>query len=499
MGIIRRQGIKNTIVYYTGLFIGSVNLLLLFPYFMNSTQFGLTRILIAAGLILTKFSQLGVPNTVVKYFPYFKNEEKGHHGILFFALISCLIGFTILSGISLIFKEQLLHLYKDRSPLFVDYYYYAYVIGGFMVLFNVTYAYARALWKSVLPTLFREVILRAYVSLLLIGYFFELFTFPTFLLLFICGYTLPFVINILYLLKIKKLFILPDAQFFKPQLLKDMISYSFYVFLSGATILFVNKIDNMMIGWLGPEGLADLAVYSVAFFIGTVIVLPGRGLRQIAAPIVADAWEENNIQKVSKVYKKTSLNQFLLGSFILILIWLNIDSLLSFLPENYSKGKYVILFIGLSRLFRMGMGVNKQVLRVSQHFRYEFWSNLLLIILVLVSNYLLIPVYGINGAAIATLLSFMVRNLFVFIIVWLKLNLQPFTLKTLKALLVACLAYLGGLIIPSMPVFFDIFVRSVFIATIFGIGVLKWGFAPDINEIVALGWEKCKNYLRKQH
>ncbi len=190
MGIIRRQGIKNTVVYYTGLSLGALNLAVLFPYFLSSEHFGLTRILISAGLILTKFSQLGIPNTVVKYFPYFKNKDQKHGGILFFALISSIIGFLLLSGLALLFKEELLNLYQKRSPLFVNYYYYAFFIGFFMVLFNVTYAYARALWKSVLPTFFREVLLRGYTTLLLIGYFFNLYTFPTFLSLFIGGYTL---------------------------------------------------------------------------------------------------------------------------------------------------------------------------------------------------------------------------------------------------------------------------------------------------------------------
>ncbi len=274
-----------------------------------------------------------------------------------------------------------------------------------------------------------------------------------------------------------------------------MIRYSLYIFLSGATILLVNKIDNMMIGALGKKGLADLAVYTVAFFIGTVIVIPGRAIRQIAAPIVADAWEKNDIKEVNKVYKKTALNQLIVGAVVLIVIWLNIDNLLSFLPQNYFQGKFVILFIGLSRLIRMGMGVNKQVLRVSRYYRYEFWGNLLLIALVIGTNYLLIPIYGINGAALATLISFFVRNLFVYLVVLIKLKLQPFTRHTVKAVIVALVAYVAGHQLPEMSLIIDIVMRSLTIITIYGTLVLTWGFAPDINDIVNKGWGQLKKHL----
>ncbi|MDB5261400.1 MAG: hypothetical protein JWQ14_681, partial [Adhaeribacter sp.] len=69
MGIIKRQGIQNTIISYAGVVIGYVNTVLLLPWILDEEQVGLTRLLLTLAVLYAQFSALGFANAGVKFFP----------------------------------------------------------------------------------------------------------------------------------------------------------------------------------------------------------------------------------------------------------------------------------------------------------------------------------------------------------------------------------------------------------------------------------------------
>lgn len=93
MGIIKRQGIKNALSTYLGIFLGFLNLIVVQPYFLTPEEIGLTRLLFSLSFLIALFIPLGVTNLTTKYFPYFLHDENGHHGFFGFILIFPIICF----------------------------------------------------------------------------------------------------------------------------------------------------------------------------------------------------------------------------------------------------------------------------------------------------------------------------------------------------------------------------------------------------------------------
>jgi O-antigen/teichoic acid export membrane protein len=78
-----------------------------------------------------------------------------------------------------------------------------------------------------------------------------------------------------------------------------------------------------------------------------------------------------------------------------------------------------------------------------------------------VLNILLIPLYGIAGAAAATGLSVITYNIVKLVYVWIKFRMQPFTLRSLGMLLNGCIVLLLSFLIPEFSnIFVDIIIRS---------------------------------------
>ena len=65
-----------------------MNVVLLFPRFFSPEEFGLTRVLVAAVGILSQFALFGMVNSVIRFFPFFKDKDAGHNGLLSRALAS---------------------------------------------------------------------------------------------------------------------------------------------------------------------------------------------------------------------------------------------------------------------------------------------------------------------------------------------------------------------------------------------------------------------------
>ena len=489
MGIVKKQSFVNSVISYTGILLGFVNVVLLFPHILGLELYGLITVLIAVSTISAQFSQLGVVNIILRYFPHFKNINKKHNGFLFFVTALVLLGFTLVSIILLIFKSDIVSANSEKSALFTNYYYYLFLLIVFTVLFNVFDTYLRSLLKSILQVFLRDVLVRLLIMALLIIYNYQLIDFDSFLLLYILIYGSILLILLSYIIWIKRFFIKPDFSFFDKKTIKEIVRYGLFALLQGGALSLVSKIDIIMIFRL--KEFSDVGIYAVAFYIGSLITVPARSIGNIITPLISDAWKRNDLKAIDDIYHKTSLNQLIICSLIFIGIWASVDSALKFLPPEFESAKYVIFFIGLSKLIDIAAGANSAIIINSKFYRFDIIANTLLVFLVIITNYIFIPIYGINGAAFATALSIFIINSTRFVFLKIKLNMQPFTWKTFGALSIVIFVYFISIQIPvSDHYILDIIIRSVFITVIYFPLIYFFKISIDINETVIKVWKR---------
>ena len=98
--------------------IGFVNKVILFTNLLSPEEVGLSNLLANLSVLYAQFSALGFGNVTLKFFPYFENRGRKHHGFLGFILVVPLVGFIILSGLYLIFKPQISNYFSENSTSF---------------------------------------------------------------------------------------------------------------------------------------------------------------------------------------------------------------------------------------------------------------------------------------------------------------------------------------------------------------------------------------------
>lgn len=479
-------------ISYLGIALGFVSTILLYPHILNIDQYGLTRLLISLSLVCAQFAHLGVKNIVIRFFPYFQHSQQSRGKLLALILLIPLGGFLLFSAAYLLSEDLLLTYYDDKSALFASYYLYLIPLVFATLFFEVLNNYVRALQDSVTGSFVNEVLMRALIILLLGMYYYNLISFTGFMIGFILTYSIQPVYLLIYLYHRGELILTLPKLNKQPGFLKKMGVYGAYSLLGGLATLLVGNIDIIMLGAM--IDLNSTAVYAIAFYVGSVIAVPQRSIIKIASPVLAGLLKEKKYNEIDSLYKRTSLNQIIAGTLLYVGIWANMHNLMDLLPAEYQGAEWIIIVVGAAKLFNMATGINGSIIMNSEHYRFDLYTNIMLIILTIGTNYFFIQLYGMLGAAIATALSIFIYNFVKFIFVWITFSMQPFRWSALFVLLIAfgCLGL--SFQIPYLYNFFvDLMVRSAVITILFVSLILLFNLSDDVKNFLKEGYNRLYN------
>jgi O-antigen/teichoic acid export membrane protein len=479
VGIVEKQATKNAIYSYLGAGLGCITVFWM-SYILKPEENGLTRLLINLSALFSQFAGLGMNAVTVRFFPYFRNKEKSHHGYLFYAIIVTLIGFTLALLCFYLFKPQIIASNQEKSKLVVDYLFYLMPLTLFTLFFNLFDYYLRSCYSSVIGSSAREFTQRILILFVLSLYFIGMISFPVFIFLYIASTCLPTLILLYYIIKLDEWHVKPVKGFVSIELRKEMIKLSLFSILSGSASVLITNIDLLMVNQklgLGPTG-----VYSIAFYFGTIIIIPSRSLMRIAMSITSEAFKKNDLNAIKSLYRKSCNNQLTIGLLLFIGIWCNLDNIMAILPPEYASGKNVILFISAGYLVDMATGINYVIIITSKYYKYDTYFMAVILLVTILTNYFLIPVYGISGSAIATAITISIYNILRWLFLYYKFKFQPYDENIVKLLLIAVIAFLPGYFIPKLnPFYLDIVVRSGTVALLFIALILKTEASPELN------------------
>ncbi|MEM7163285.1 MAG: polysaccharide biosynthesis C-terminal domain-containing protein [Bacteroidota bacterium] len=450
MGIVIRQSFWSSIFLFLGVVLGALNVLVLFKQVLGDELFGLTRILLSFSFIGAEFAMLGSPTMLIKYFPFFKEEKK--KGIILFAFCIASIGIILVSLMLILFKEDFISAKEGDAELISGYYFISIIALIGVAFYKFFQAYFKALLDTVIPVFLNDFMLRLYVTLWLLAY--QYLSIP--LYEWMLGFGLLYLINPLLMTVI--LFYRKKIDFSWNKRIdnafrKEAISYGFWNLMAGASMSIVNSIDILMLGWLLMKAEEQVAVYSRALYIAALIIIPLRAIGNIVQPLVANMFKEENYEGLIRIYKQSSINQLIVSGLVFVLIWINIEEIFWILGDDASIAKWVVFFIGLSKVFSVATGVNGIIINHSKYFKFTTYFIVVLAILTVLFNQLLIPKYQLLGAAIATSFALFSFNFLKWLFVWIRLKMQPFDLNSLKVLITGIITVL---ICNFIPHFFEV-------------------------------------------
>ncbi|MBC8755710.1 polysaccharide biosynthesis C-terminal domain-containing protein [Kordia sp. YSTF-M3] len=440
---VSSQALKFSVINYIGAAIGIVSTLFIYP---NDKEFlGIMRYIFDGSQILMAFFVFGTSQSLVNYFPRFKDSAEKRNIFFSTTVGIVLINSILFSIIFLLLANSLSSVLPDFHAF--DYIGYSIIVGFAFAMMDVSKRQASNYQKIAIPTVLERFSIKLFfpvIFLLLLG---GVITVETGKIIYTICFVILFIIALLYVKKVANIqFNFKYKKVFDRPFRKEYLKYSIFAFFSILGSLLAFKIDGIMVPNLieGASAMTANGTYSIGVVLAATLAIPAIGLYTIYSPIITEYIAKDDIASLGKKYKEVSMLLFALGGFLLCCIFLGVDDLFSILPtrENLIDTIPIILILSFNVVIDMSTGFNSHILLYSKYYRFNMFAIAILVVLNVSLNVYFIKYlnWGIEGAAYATLISMTLYNSVKLIFIYSKYKIQPFTKKHFLLLL----AFIGS-------------------------------------------------------
>lgn len=209
----------------------------------------------------------------------------------------------------------------------------------------------------------------------------------------------------------------------------DWIKVSLPMFVMSAMVYVLNHADILMLGAM--VGAEQAGIYAVASRIAALVTFGLMAANMIVAPMISQYYSVGNYTSLQRMITLSARGVFVFSLIASIVLWLSGPVLLELFGSEFSVGYDVVTILLFGQIVNSLAGSVGFIMLMTKHQKEAAWIVSISAIMNIALNYLLIPQFGLEGAAVATALTMIVRNIFmaVYVLKMLKINPTIFTRK----------------------------------------------------------------------
>lgn len=419
-----KSSLINVVLLYLALALGFLGTFLK-ARVITPAEIGVLSSLVTIASLAGFFINLGLPTSIIKYSPELETDNGRFTGFILFNLGISFAIYVVLSGLILIFRKHFIEFFHDE--LLEKYFDFVLILMIGEIFNNQFRSTFQVLKKSIFSNAVYNLTTRLANLIMLCFMLAGYFNFFLFLIVDVLSVLLKSIIFMAAFSVSGKLG-MPKFDFLSSTFLKKFTNYSFFMFSSGILGLAISSIDKLMIGHF--VDMASVGIYRVVLTFTVLIEFIGKGFQMSNSPQIASYWRRGEIEKLKKLYSENANMQLLLSLFAFSALIAFGGDLLAILGKDYTVGFFILFFLALGELITVGTGLSGTIISFSKHYKLDFYTRIMLVVLTIATNFLFIPIWGAAGAAAATALSLLLYNTVKFVFVSWKLKMQPYDRET---------------------------------------------------------------------
>ncbi len=209
-----------------------------------------------------------------------------------------------------------------------------------------------------------------------------------------------------------------------------LLSISIPMLLSSSLSLIMGWTDTIMLGMF--RSTQEVGVYNVALRVSMITSITLMAINTIAAPKFAEFWGKGDIKGLAKVAQQSTKLIFW-SSFPMLLLFLFFSRpILGMFGAEFQAGSIVLMILSFGQLFHSISGNNGTLLYMTNRHFIDQYINVFCLVLNIFVNSILIPLYGIVGAAIATFTTVVIKNLVINFYIKREFNFMMLYIPTIN-------------------------------------------------------------------
>lgn len=203
---------------------------------------------------------------------------------------------------------------------------------------------------------------------------------------------------------------------------RSLLGVSLPMLLSASSFLVLEWTDTIMLG-IFRTGV-EIGIYSVAMKISMLTGITLFSINSIAAPKFAELYKKGDMAGLEKIIHQSTKLIFWSAAFIILVIFLFPSFILAIFGEEFKAALYALLILTFGQFINAISGSVGYILQMTGKQKVFQHIVLTAAMMNIGLNALLIPHYGINGAALASMLSMAFWNLASFMYIRTHLNIN---------------------------------------------------------------------------
>lgn len=206
--------------------------------------------------------------------------------------------------------------------------------------------------------------------------------------------------------------------------LKSHLWISLPMILTSFIQLINGKVDTLMIGLFEPT--ATIGVFGAAFKLSVITNIAISALKTIAMPKISEMFWQNKMEDLNKLIRQTTRLIFLFSAPVCALLLVFPEPLLGLFGEGFERGADTLRIFAITQLFNSASGLVAVFLNMTGN--QAFFTRLVAVATAINIglNILLIPAYGMEGAAVASLVSVGLWNVAGAVFIYRKYRIMTF-------------------------------------------------------------------------
>ncbi len=222
----------------------------------------------------------------------------------------------------------------------------------------------------------------------------------------------------------------------RPNQYKKLWTFSLPLALSSVVFLFLSQLDILMVGYYLDS--KAVGYYRSIQPLRQVTMIFVGSFSFLFLPLATQYYEQNKLGDLDKLFSTvTKWGVILTLPLVLVFLYASKSIVQTLFGPAYQAAAMPLAILAGGLFYRALVGPNGDVVKAINSTRIELYAAIAGISSNFICNILLIPSYGISGAAVATVIGYVIYNTVELGIIYSETGVTPFSSNIMKPVIVS--------------------------------------------------------------
>lgn len=414
---------------------------------LGAEQYGLLSIAIAVFSMLTIFSLLGMGESVTRFVSFYKgkSDKRRIKGVIT-STLKITLPFSLAFGISLFLLSDwvaVTFFHNVQLSLLFKVFAFAIPIDVLRSIFLNTFQAFQRVEYDVYAKSIAENATKVILTFLIIYLGFGIVSAA---IVYVFAIFVSFVMSFYFMEK--KVFPVFKTEITSIKDNKEILFYSLPLLLTGFVLSIIQWTDTLMLGYF--RTIKEVGIYNVAWPVCTLLYLFPYAVRTLFVPVLSELYAQDKVEAFKSILRTVVKWITIVESLLLVLLVVYSQQVISilfgleyvsdrviFMGYNFALSTAALIILSFGRVLGDYLAPAKDALMVIKKTKLLFLNTMVGAGMNVLLNYLLIPIYGIIGAAIATGFAYLLIAALHASQIYCITKINPFKSNSIKALVIS--------------------------------------------------------------